>query len=166
METGRPGRTTPGPEQPPTKRSVLLKELRRNAKWFDTQSKSHKKWHRRYRVAIFVLTALSSVLASAAVVFPDVQTYLNLSIVVLTASMGVITSYDGLRKFGDLWITERIMCNQLRDTRRAVEYYTLASCKDEDLDKYFERLQEIMAESDERWVKHVQATQGKTPPSP
>jgi Protein of unknown function (DUF4231) len=133
----------------------LRSELSKQIEWFDLESKKHKRLHRAFRYSVFALTGLSTALAGAALRFGQFQPGLNLVIVIATASVGVITSIEGLRKPAELWITERNVFYSLMDLKRELEYDSAEGVEGLELDKYFIGLQSILASSTEKWSRQV-----------
>ena len=98
-----------------SKENKLKGELEEQISRFDKESTKHKKLYRLLRYTTLGLTGLATVLASAALTFAGIQDLLNVTIVVVTASAGVITSIEGLRKPAELWIHERNVLYALKD---------------------------------------------------
>jgi len=129
---------------------------------FEKESKDHKNLHRRLRCLVFGMAAISTVLGSIALSFPKLQKPMNLAIVLVSASGGVITSYEGLRKPAELWIHERTTYYALKDLAREVEYYISGGAPDTKvIDGYFERFQATLGSSGEKWIRQIQPV--KTP---
>lgn len=122
---------------------------------FDNESRKHKNLYRWLRYAVFFLTGISTLLAGAAISFKEYQTTLNLLVVMATATVGAITSVEGLRKPAELWILERNVYYALKDLQREIEYATSITNSTVDVEKYFERLQQILISSTEKWARHV-----------
>lgn len=95
--------------------NYLVEELAQHIKWFDNESKTHKKLYRRLRYLVFGLTACSTALAGLALANPKWQPSISLAIIFTTAATGVATSIEGLRKAGEPWIHERTVYYSLRD---------------------------------------------------
>jgi len=142
-----------------TKADNLISELQKRIDSFDKESHRHKRLYRRLRYPVFLLAAASTVLASAALTFPEFQSALNLAIVFVTAAIGVFSSVEGLRKPAELWIHERSTYYALRDLAREVEYYASEGIPDDRLEKYFFRMQAILGASIEKWSQQVQSGQ-------
>ena len=138
-----------------SKESKLRKELEKQILRFDDESTGHKRLYRRLRYAALGLTGLATVLASAALTFARLQDWLNIAIVVVTASAGVITSIEGLRKPAELWIHERNVLYALKDLLREMNYETTATGALKKVDIYFNQLQHILGASKEKWTKQV-----------
>jgi len=78
-----------------------------------------------------------------------------MAIVVVTASAGVITSIEGLRKPAEMWIHERNVLYALKDLQRDMEFKAAATGVTENVDRYFDQLQYILGASTEKWTKQV-----------
>jgi hypothetical protein len=139
-----------------TKIEILKNALQDHTQWFDDQSTRHKKLYRRLRYSAFVMAAAATILSSAALVFPAYQAFINLTIVFITASVGVVSSIEGLRKPAELWIHERTSYYALKDLALRVDYATSEPYAEEELDFLFNRLQTVLGGSVEKWSTKVQ----------
>lgn len=134
----------------------LIAQLQEQIDNFDKESEKHKKLYRRLRYSVFLLAAASTFLASLSLPFPDLTKPLNLTIVFVSAAVGVFSSIEGLRKPAELWIHERGIYYALKDLLREVQYYDSNGFSDEQLDRYFSRMQAILGASVEKWGQQVQ----------
>ena len=141
-----------------SKEDKLRKEFEKQISRLDTESTKHKKLYRLLRYTALGLTGLATVLASAALTFAGIQDWLNIAIVVVTASAGVITSIEGLRKPAELWIHERNILYQLKDLLRKMDYEVEETEAITDIDSYFNQLQQILGASQEKWAGYVMPT--------
>jgi hypothetical protein len=107
------------------------------------------------RYIIFGLAALSTILAGIAVGSEAIQYYLNIGIVVTTASISVVTSIEGLRKPSELWIMERNLFYSLKDLKREFEFHLEANRDSISVEKYFDQMQTILNSAGEKWSKKV-----------
>lgn len=157
---------------PKTRLELLRQELALSQAKFEKDSDRHKRMFRGLRFATFVVTALGTCLAALAAACPQTQPWMNLAVVLLTAAVTVITSYEILRKPSELWIHERTTLYALRDIKRELEFRIL---DDEDVDQAiaecFERLQNVLRASGDNWIRRVAPHQGKNddkdhPPAP
>jgi hypothetical protein len=139
------------------RRQFLLKQIDDKIEVFQRESTRHKHFHRRMRYAAFGLTAASTVLASLALTYPVLQAELNLGVVLVSASLGVVTSLEGLHKASDLWLHERGMFLMLLDLKRELEFeYPADAAPNEQLEKkYFDRLQRLLTVSSEKWKSEI-----------
>jgi len=140
-----------------SKEDNLKEELQNQISNFDRESRKHKDLFRLLRYTTLVLTGSATVLASVALTYADIQSWLNMIIVVVTASAGVITSIEGLRKPAELWIHERNVLYELKDLQREINYQAAATGTIQDTDNYFQQLQQILGSSKEKWTKQVLA---------
>lgn len=138
----------------------LRAELDAKIEQFKAQSDRHKHIYRRLRYAVFGLTALSTVLASAAMSAADLQQWLNLCVVVASALAGLASSVEGLRKPADLWIHERSVYFALLDLRRQIDFLRSDGGELPEIERHFERLQQILASSRQDWSSKVAPRQG------
>jgi hypothetical protein len=122
------------------KQEYLLAQLDEQIKRFDKESGEHKNMYRELRYIVFALTACSTALASLALAFPAFQSPISLAIVVLTTAIGVVTSFEGLRKPGELWIHERTTYYALLDLKRELEYQSAAQNEPIPVDEMFGRM--------------------------
>ena len=99
-----------------SKEDNLKTELEKQIRRFKFESTKHKKLYRCLRYSSLILTGLATVLASVALNYNVIQDLLNITIVVVTASAGIITSIEGLRKPAELWIHERSVLYALIDS--------------------------------------------------
>jgi hypothetical protein len=104
---------------------------------------------------VFSLTACSTVLAGLALSYPKLQGTLNMVILLVTAAIGVLTSIEGLRKPGELWIHERTTHYALKDLKRDLEYRTAELEQRVVLDDFFLRLQAILGAAGEKWDRNI-----------
>ncbi len=152
------------------KLAFVRAELDRLIDTFEKDSSEHKKMFRRLRRWGFVLTAIAGVLASAALAQREWQIYCNAAIVALTAWLGYLSAYEGLRTPRELWIQERTTSNALRDLRREVAYTSIAGCTESEADAYLGRLQTILNAANSKWHAHVETANARcpqaTPPGP
>lgn len=117
----------------------LKNQIEENIDWFDRESTKHKRIHRFCRYTVFGLTAISAILAGLAVKFQQFQAALNIGIITTTALIGAVTSFEGLRKAGELWVTERGFHYALIDLKRELDFKTVDDQADLNLDDYFDR---------------------------
>lgn len=133
----------------------LNKELDIHIERFDKESKRHKKMYRSTKYIIFVLTALSTILAGIAVGSGQAQYYLNICIIITTAAIGVANSFDGLRKPGKLWTLERNIYYSLKDLKREL-MFDLERNEEVAIEKYFDRFQAVLNAAGEKWTRNVE----------
>jgi hypothetical protein len=138
-----------------SKEERLKIELKYQIKRFGIESTRHKKMYRCLRYSTFVLTGLATVLASLALQFAETQGWINIAIVVVTATAGILASIEGLRKPSELWINERNVLYALIDLQREVEYEAAENGNLKNTDEYFTRLQQILGVSKEKWTNLV-----------
>lgn len=133
----------------------LKAELATFTDLFDRDSKRHKNMYRRLRYLMFGLTAISAILAGAALAAPESHVWFDIALVVVAALLGLVTSLEGVHKPGELWIHERTTLHALRDLNRELVF----RCSDDDagdaVDECFSRLQAILGASGEKWQKQV-----------
>ena len=137
------------------KRAYLLEQLEERISYFEGESKQHKKLYRNLRYAVFTLTAVSSLLAGLALKFTEANSYFDLAIVFISATIGVVTSIEGLRKPAELWIHERITYYALLDLKREVEFYLNENSPPEVVEHFFRKMQETLGASGEKWNRHI-----------
>lgn len=133
------------------KKDWLLQQLQEKIDVFEKDSKEHKRLYRQLRYSVFVLTALSSVLSAVALKLPDWNATISLIIVFVSATIGIITSIEGIRKPAELWIHERGTYFTLMDLRREVEFKLDENCSPDLICNYFRRMQEVLETSGEKW---------------
>jgi hypothetical protein len=139
----------------------LRSELTASMKRFEEDSIDHKNLHRRLRYLAFALTALATTLAGAAIAFPEAHTATSLAIVVVTASLGVVTSIEGMRKPAELWIHERTTLYALKDLERDLTFWCDREVIDRaEIEARFARLQAILGASADNWNRDVQLQPG------
>ena len=138
-----------------SKEANLIEEVKNQIKKFDDESQKHKSLYRKLRYTALILTGVATVLASVALSFAEIQSFLNMAIVVVTASTGVITSIEALRKPAELWIHERNILNALKDLKREIDYKSSSTGEIDEIDDYFNKLQQILGSSQEKWTKQV-----------
>jgi len=134
-----------------SKLEQLRADLDEQIKHFQKESDKHKHLHRKLRHTVFGLTGLSTLLASIALVFPAQQQWVNLIVVLTTATIGITSSIEGLRKPAELWILERNIFHALNDLSRELEFQLSDQGTTTDLDSYFNRMQSILNESVQKW---------------
>jgi len=135
-----------------SKEEKLKIELKYQIKRFEIESTKHKKMYRCLRYSAFGLTGLATILASLALQFNEIQVYLNITIVIVTAITGILASYEGLRKPSELWVNERNVLYSLKDLQRELDYEATENGTLQNPDQYFMRLQQILGESKEKWT--------------
>ncbi|HEV7282326.1 MAG TPA: DUF4231 domain-containing protein [Pirellulaceae bacterium] len=153
--------------EPVSRHDYLVKTLDDSIKWFRKEANKHKKVFNWCRYSIFVLTVVSTVLASVAVALEGPsQKVLNVFLVFTTAAIGAVASVEGMRKPADKWHTERRTEYLLLDVKRELEYQALPAGDSEGLDQCFERMQDILRASGESWSKHHQDAAKTTQAAP
>ncbi len=138
-----------------SKEESLRDELKKLVDKFEKASDKHKSLYRIYRYTALVLTGLATILSSIALTSFGIQNFLNIAIVCATASAGVITSIEGLRKPAELWIHERNILYALIDLQREMDYEASSTGSIENVDDYFSKLQRILGSSQEKWTGYV-----------
>ena len=137
------------------KQKYLLDQLEEMITKFEVESKRHKTLYRILRYAVFILTAISAVLAGLTIKFPEYSSDFSVAIVLFSAVIGVITSIEGLRKPAELWIHERSTYYALMDLKREVEFKLNENSASELIDKYFFQMQELLGASSEKWNRNI-----------
>jgi len=138
-----------------TETDFFRKELELQIKKFGDESSKHKYMYRRLRYLIFGATGISIILEGIAIGNPVYQRILNILILISTATIGVVSSVEGLRKPSELWILEKAIFNSLTDLRREFEF-DLAGNDAVVVKDYFYRMQKILGAAGEKWNKNVQ----------
>jgi len=138
------------------KMDQLCTELEAEITRFKQESDKHRRLYRTLRYCVFGLTGSSTVLASVALGFTNLQHIMNLVVVSTTAAAGVVTSIEGLRKPAELWILERNVYYALTDLKREIKYRMVDGVNDKNADIYFGRMQGILASSMDKWSGQVQ----------
>lgn len=131
---------------------LLKQELDSAIQRLHRDSVKHKLLHRRLHYALFGLTALSTVLASAGAFSEAYRQYLLVAVVVTTALAGLLTSIEGARKPGELWVHERRTHYELVDLRRELCFVS-SRATESDLAQLFDRLQAILSVSAVSWAR-------------
>jgi hypothetical protein len=143
------------------KREYLKVQLKEHAGRFKEDSEEHKRMFRVLRYGAFFLTAVTTALASLALAFPPYNNNISVAIVALTALTGVLTSVEGLRKPGELWIHERTTYYALLDLQRQLEFQEGDPEDPSSVDRMFAQLQAILGASGEKWTGQIVGNQGK-----
>lgn len=134
---------------------ILKNELAAAIGWFHAEADKHKRLYRQYRYMVFTLTALATVLAAAGSAVPEsYRPSMNVLVVVVTATSGVVTALEGLRKPGDLWQNERSFEYALLDLQRDLVFRSAEDASFEP-SEHFDRLQEILRASGDKWLSHI-----------
>ncbi len=131
---------------------LLEEELDRAIERLYRDSEKHKRFHHLLRYGMFGLTALSTVLASAGAFSVAYREYMLLAVVITTAVAGVVTSIEGIRKPGDLWLHERRTHYELVDLRREL-LFTAKEATETQLWQMFYRMQTVLSASASSWAK-------------
>jgi hypothetical protein len=146
----------------------VRQELAFNSERFNNDSKQHKRMYRRLRGLTIIVTACSTVLAAIGVAKTELQPWINLSIVFLTAAVGVISAFEAMRKPNELWIHERTTYYGLKDIERELQFRT-RNGEPTAIRECFERMQALLGASSEKWnrevVKQRPPNQNDGPPS-
>ncbi|HEX8778111.1 MAG TPA: DUF4231 domain-containing protein [Rhodanobacter sp.] len=146
------------------KQECLAMQLATHIAWFDKESKGHKQLHRKLRYVVFSLTALSTVLAGLALAATRLQAPINVAIVLTTATAGLASSVEGLRKPGELWIHERTLLYALKDLKRKLEFCTSEEHDPKIVDTIFSEMQDVLGSARERWSRQVADKAAGNPP--
>lgn len=134
-----------------TKKEYLLQQLKEKIDVFEIDSKEHKRLYSQLRYSVFALTALSSALSAVALKLPGWNATISLIIVFVSATVGIITSIEGIRKPAELWIHERGTYFTLMDLKREVEFELDENSPPDSISEYFRRMQEVLEASGEKW---------------
>ena len=137
------------------KRAFVFKELDDKISVFDKESTRHKQMYRRMRYGIFVLTALSTLLAALSISFPESNLGISLGIVAVSALIGLITSLEGLHNPADLWVHERSILYALIDLKREALFRLGEDKVAHDIEAVFEQMQRILGHSAENWHQQI-----------
>lgn len=129
-----------------------IKELKNQ---FQKQAQKHKRLDRKFSYSIYVLTGVSTLLASASGLFDIYEKAFSLLIVACTASIGIITSLQGKRKAEDLWLIELHLFHAFSDLEREFEYKQKKQSNELDTDYFFEKINQLLNESKTEWQKSV-----------
>jgi len=141
------------------KREYLLGQLTEKIGAFKKESERHKNMYRSLRYSVFVLTATSSILAGLAIYCPHCGSAFNIAIVVVSASIAVVASIEGLRKPAELWIHERTTYYALMDLKREVEFKLGDETDTKMLEDYFFRMQKLLGSSGQKWSSDIVGAQ-------
>ncbi len=144
----------------------LREQLGQQIDRFDRESTKHKRLYRRFRMVTSIVNAAAAVLAGAAAAAVPGAQWLAVAVVAATAGAGVIMAWEGIRKPGDLWITERSALYALKDLQRDLEYTVRKAGITIGLDDYFDRMQAILTSSMEKWGSHVKPPPNGKPGEP
>jgi hypothetical protein len=136
------------------KLQFLQDELHKLIGQFKTESEKHKRLNRRLKYSLFGLTGCATLLSVAALEFTNLRVPFNLGVVLVSVGASIVSSIEGLRKPGELWILERNVFHALSDLKRELEYEVSGQTEPQ-LDAYFSRLQSILATSAEEWTGQV-----------
>lgn len=142
------------------KTEFFRKELESQIKKFGNESSKHKNMYRKLRYVIFGATGLSIVLEGIAIGKAEYQYCLNIVILVSTATIGIVSSIEGLRKPNELWILEKAIFNSLTDLQREFEFELAGNENSIVIKDYFYRMQRILGAAGEKWNKNVQNGNG------
>jgi hypothetical protein len=138
------------------KYDYLIAQLDELIERFDRESKKHRIMYRGFRYFVFILTGISTVLASSSLTAPpEIHNALSLSIVVITAIVAIVTSIDGLRKPGELWVHEQTIRNQLKDIKRAMEFHFTENSDSRSVDAFFDLMQRALGGAEETWREKI-----------
>jgi hypothetical protein len=140
-----------------TEIDFFREELESRIKHFEKESSKHKVMYRKIKYAIFVLTGLSTVLAGIAVGSENARYFINIAILIVTATVSVVSSVEGLRKPNELWIMERSIYHSLKDLRREFEWEFARSKGSINTEDMFYKMQNILTSAGENWSKNMQS---------
>lgn len=141
------------------KRKYLLDQLTEKVQQFKADSEKHKNLYRKLRYSVFLMTSLSALLAGLSLKFPDSSPTISVIILLVSATVGVLTSIEGLRKPSELWIHERTTYYALMDLKRELEFVVDDNASMEVVQQYFFRMQEILGSSNEKWNRNIVGVQ-------
>ncbi len=134
----------------------LKTELNSQIDRFEKESTKHKKMYRHIKYLIFGLSGISTVLAGIAVGSSAIQYYLNIVILITTATIGIVNSIEGLRKPSELWIMERNLFYSLKDLKRDLEFDLEENNGSISVRNYFDRMQNLLNAAGDKWTKNVE----------
>jgi hypothetical protein len=138
-----------------TKEVFLLAEIERHIDWFEKESTKHKRLHRTYRVSAFVLTAAATVLAGLPMISSPQHVVLNVLLLLVTCTLTVVNSLEGLRKPAELWIHERTTLYQLHDLRRDLRFHLSSPTGGSTFEEIYAQLQDTLQSSRDQWGRLV-----------
>jgi hypothetical protein len=145
------------------KAEFFRKELETQVKKFGDESSKHKNMYRKLRYVIFGATGLSIVLEGIAIGRAEYQYCLNIAILITTATIGIVSSVEGLRKPNELWILERAIFNSLKDLQREFEYELAGNETTLDTSDYFRKMQAVLSSAGESWKNGMQGGKNGKP---
>jgi len=139
-----------------SKIKYLSAEIQRKIDDFSKHSNKHKNIYRVVRYLIYLLTASLSILAGLALYYPQSSALINISILILSAVVGLLTSYESLRKADALWVHERTIQYQLTDLKRELLFESAGSNLEPPvIRQYFDKLQVILGNSGKTWSDDI-----------
>lgn len=150
-------------EESHSPQSWLRKEIDDAIDKFHHEADKHKRMHYTCRYTAFTLTVVATVLASVALVVQDeASSVLNVVIVCVTAAMGAIASFEGMRKPADKWHNERRAEYALKDIKRELDFTLLTGGGAAEVQALYTRMVAVIESAREAWSRYVEVE----PPGP
>jgi hypothetical protein len=132
----------------------LLEMLNEDITSHDEQSTRHKKIYRVGQATVITLTAVTTMVAGAGLIFPNRDNVLQFSVLSLTAATTAVAAWLEMRRVRELWQHEREMYYALIDIRREINFYNAhRQLTPAEVEAYFQRVSAVLGSSMHKWAR-------------
>lgn len=131
---------------------------------FDRQAARHRDAHRRGQAGLIVLSAAASVTAGLGLLLgATLGPQLQFAVLCLTTLGTGLAAWLELRRARELWQHERALHHALQDLEREMHFRAAqGEPSDDQVEDWFQHLQQLLGAGSERWAKIVERNPGKT----
>lgn len=125
---------------------------------FDEQACRHRDQHRRGQTLLILLSAAASVVAGLSLLLgSQLSPLLQFLVLCLTTTGTALGAWLEMRRSRELWQHERALHHGLQDLEREMHFRAAqGEPGDEQLEQWFQRLQQLLGTGSERWARIVE----------
>jgi hypothetical protein len=129
----------------------------------DRQAERHRDAYRWGQTALIALSAAASLAAGLGLLLGPAQTpLLQFAVLVLTTLGTALGAWLEMRRTRELWQHERALHHGLQDLEREMHFRgAQGEPSAEQVEAWFQRLQQLLGAGSERWAKIVERSAGK-----
>lgn len=130
---------------------------------FDREAARHRDHYRRGQTVLISVSAAASIVSGLGLLMgKDQGPMLQFVVLCLTTSTAGLGAWLEMRRSRELWQHERALHHGLQDLEREMHYGAAKGEPDEEqLDEWFQRLQQLLGAGSARWAQIVERPQTK-----
>lgn len=131
----------------------FMEMLDDDIKRLDGEANRHKDMYRGVRTAVIVLSAITTVVAGAGLVFPDSRNFIQFFVLTLSAGATATGSWGEMRRAQEIWQHERALHRALMDIRQEIKFKCIiyGGLNTTQAEYYFEQVSSVLGPSVDRW---------------